>query len=284
VGLLPAETEEIPPEIRQRLDLRVAGVNHFTWMFRLTHNGKDYLPAWRELLVRQVAEEQRANDAALNDGVDDNARAKARYNYAYALRLFDIFKAYPDRISHTKEYVPYFQGRGQAAVRPEPITVFDAEVRAAQMAQRYRETHDYAEGRKPIQEFIANGRADHATDIIESMWGGLGKPFFINTVNRGAVTNMTDDAYLELRCDVDMAGPRPQPVGPLPLGLSGLTRQVLDTHELTARAAAEFDRDALHQAMLVDPVVNSIEDAEAMIEETFVRQKDGLDARWYTHT
>jgi alpha-galactosidase len=38
---------------------------------------------------------------------------------------------------------------------------------------------------------------DHATDIIESMVGGLGKTFYVNVPNEGAVTNMNDDAFLE---------------------------------------------------------------------------------------
>ena len=281
VGLLPDDATSIPPEVRRKLDLRVAGVNHFTWMFRFDYDGHDYMPAWREHLVKQVEEERRAMGEAPTNGVDDNARAKKKYNVAYALSLFDVFGAYPNRIGHTKEYVPYFQGRGEAPVRPEPITVFDAPGRRALMDERYNESADYAASRRPIREFLDTGRADHATDIIESMWGGLGKPFYINTANRGAVPNMANDAYLELRCDVDMNGPRPQPAGNLPLGLLGLTRQVLDTHELTAKAAAEFDRDTLLQAMVVDPIVNSIEDAEAIIDETFERQRDALDSRWY---
>ena len=281
VGLLPDDATAVPPEIYQKLDLRVAGVNHFTWMFKFDYDGKDYMPAYRESLVKQVEEEQRKADAALEDDVDGNAAAKRRFNQAYALRLFDIFNAYPNRIGHTKEYVPYFQGQGHAPVVPEPITIFDATGRQKSMDERYNESADYAAGRKPIQEFIDTGRGDHATDIIESMWGGLGKPFYVNTPNNGAVPNMTDDAYLELRCDIDMNGPRPQPVGPLPVGLLGLSQQVLDTHELTAKAAAEFDREALLQAMVVDPIVNSIEDAQGIIEETFERQKDTLDPRWY---
>jgi len=281
VGLLPEDATAIPPDVYRKLDLRIGGVNHFTWIFRFNYDGKDYLPAWREDLVKKAREEQRSVADALKDGGDDNARAKAKYNISYALRLFDIFHAFPNRIGHTKEYVPYFQGRGRAKVEPEPIAIFDHEFRARTMADRYNESADYAHGRKPIQEFIAAGRGDHATDIIESMWGGLGKPFYVNTRNNGAVSNMIDDAFLELRCDMDMNGPRPQPVGPLPCGLLGLTQQVLDTHELTAKAAAEFDRDALLQAMVVDPIVNSIEDAQAIIEETFQRQRDALDPRWY---
>ena len=56
---------------------------------------------------------------------------------------------------------------------------------------------------------------------------------------------------------------------------------MLDTHELAAKAAAEFDREVLLQAMVVDPIVSSIEDAEAIIAETFERQKDALHPQWY---
>ena len=276
VGILPDDAKAVPSRVAQRLDLRIGGVNHFTWMWKFEYDGEDYMPAWREWLAAQ-AEDESASLASS----DDNATSKRKWNRAYELRLFDIFKAYPNRIAHTKEYVPYFQGTGHAEVLPQPIHIFDGGKREKAMAQRYRESVEYAEGRKPIEELIANGHADHATDIIESMWGQLGKPFYINTANRGAISNMADDAYLELRCNVDMRGPNPQPVGPMPVGLLGLSQQVLDTHELTAKAAAEFDRDALLQAMVVDPIVNSIEDAEGIIAETFERQKDALDPRWY---
>ena len=76
-----------------------------------------------------------------------------------------------------------------------------------------------------------------ATDLIENMWAGLGKPLPINTANGGAVPNMADDAFLELLCEVDMNGPRPLPYPEMPRGIRGLCEQVLDTHELTAAAA-----------------------------------------------
>ncbi|MDO9542861.1 MAG: glycoside hydrolase family 4, partial [Kiritimatiellia bacterium] len=197
------------------------------------------------------------------------------------LQLFDLYGALPTAVSHTKEYVPFFQGYGVAPVRPEPIRCFDARLRAREMAAAWKLTENYAAGRLSAQEFISKIGDDHATNIIESMWGGLNKQFYINSANRGAVTNLAGDAFLELRCDLDMRGPRPQPFGELPRGLLALTQQVLDTHELTAWAAVSGDRVALRRAMLTDPLVNNIGDADACLKDFFKAQRAILPAYWF---
>ena len=275
VGLVPEDARTIPAEIGQKLVFHNMGVNHFTWLVRFLYDGKDMMPALRESVAKDAEMERNP------DNLDDNNSAKTAMNFAYSLKLMDLFKAYPNRPGHTKEYVPYFQGYGVKKSEPAPISIFNMEERIKVMNDKLTETEMYASGRKPIAEFLAKGQGDHATDIIESMWGGLRKQFFLNVPNSGAVSNMSDDDYLELLCDLDMTGPRPIPVGEMPRGLLGLQKQILDTHELTAKAAAEFDREALLQAMVTDPIVNNIEDAEAIIRGTFERQKDGLDERWY---
>jgi alpha-galactosidase/6-phospho-beta-glucosidase family protein len=122
---------------------------------------------------------------------------------------------------------------------------------------------------------------DHATDIIENMVGGLGKPFYINTLNQGAVTNMNDDSFLELLCEVTMDGVKPLSVGEMPRGIRGMQELVLDTHELTAEAVVEGDRKKLRRAMLTDPLVNSIAVADQIIEELLELEKDIIPEHWY---
>ena len=78
-----------------------------------------------------------------------------------------------------------------------------------------------------------------------------------------------------------MDGPRPRPVGPAPVGLRGLWQQVLDTHELSARAAMTGDRDLLLQAFLCDPLVSSIADAKAMIKELLAAERKALPDYWF---
>lgn len=209
-------------------------------------------------------------------------KAKPRYNHNYALQLFSLYGAYPTAISHTKEYVPFFQGYGARPVRPEPIRCFDAANRAAEMADAWRQTEDYASSKLSVRHFLKKVKNDHATDIIESTWGDLGKPFYINSPNRGAATNLPYDAFLELRCDLDMLGPRPQLFGEMPRGVLALQHQVLDTHELTVEAAMTGSRTILLRAMMTDPLCNNIEDAKACISALLEAERESLPSYWFT--
>ena len=96
----------------------------------------------------------------------------------------------------------------------------------------------------------------------------------------GAFTEGTE-TFLELRCDLDMRGPRPQPFGAMPRGLLALTQEVLDTHELTAQAAVTGDRAILRRAMLTDPICNNIGDADACIRDLLDAERDALPAYWF---
>jgi len=274
-GIVDEGAEEISPDVQAKIDLAIGGVNHFTWLLRFRYDGKDMMPAVRKWVADRAREERK------NPSEEDS---KSRYNFTYAQKLFDVFGIYPDTIGHSKEYVPYFQGYGVRQPEPEPIALFDAPARAEQMAEEWRRKRKYASGKLSPDHFLKHGRGDHATDIIESMWGGLGKSFFINTTNGGAITNLSDDAFLECRCDVDMRGPRPQPTGAFPRGVLALQQQVLDTHELTAEAAATGDKATLRRAMLTDPICNNIPDADACIRDLLAAQKDVLPGYWYKRT
>lgn len=272
-GILPAEATVVPPDVLRKLDLAIAGVNHFTWVLRLRYDGKDMFPVLRRRMVKDAAKEMVETNAAMD--------SKARFNVAYQLELFDIFGIIPDTVAHTKEYVPYYQGYGRMPVKPEAIRLFDADQRARDMVEAWALTEKYAAGKFKESEFLKKFGSDHASDIIESMWGNLRKPFYINTCNGSAVANMPADAFLELRCDLDMHGPRPQPVGAMPRGVLGLQHQVLDTHELTAQAAVTGDRAVLRRAMLTDPIVNNVGDADACISDLLDAERDGLPSCWY---
>ena len=265
------EPEDYTPEIEAKFDFRIAGVNHFTWLLRAEYDGKDVTPDIAES-IREVA-------ATETDGGDTGA--KAVFNNSVTYGLYKAFGCIPTCTGHTKEYVPYWQGHNVADQTIPPLSIWQTAPRYERHADMWRQVDGFLSGETPIEDYMTTFGPDHATDIIENMVAGLGKPFFINTFNEGAATNMADDAFLELMCDVDMDGPRPRPVGEFPRGLRGLQEQVLDTHELTAEAAATCNRDLLRRAMLIDPIVNTMGDADAIVAELLDAERDQLPAGWY---
>ena len=267
-GLI-ADDDEWNADMDAAFDLRIAGVNHFTWLIKAEYRGRDVSP--------RIAESLRL--AALDDKSQDLG-AKAINNDAIGVELYDIFGRVPACISHTKEYLRHYQGHGVLTPTIPPLSIWETEPRYERHEDMWREVDEYISGRQPISAFMDGFGPDHATDIIENMVGGLGKPYYINTPNRGAVSNMAEDAFLELLCDVDMAGPVPRSVGEMPRGLRGLQAQVLDTHELTAEAVVEGDYGLLRRAMMADPLTNSVADADAILRELLEAQGDALAGRW----
>ena len=267
-GIISAD-ETLDEEQDAAFDLRIAGVNHFTWMLQAGHEGRDVMPRIAASL-RSLAHDERAD-----------AGAKRRFNHGIACALYDAFGCVPVCVSHTKEYVHFWQGRGALPDDIPPLAIWETEDRYELHAAMWQQVDGFVSGATPISEFMQHFGPDHATDIIENMVAGLGKPFFVNTPNRGAVSNMSDDAFLELLCDIDMDGPTPRPVGDMPRGIRGMQEIVLDTHELTAEAVVRCDHSLLRRAMLTDPLVTSFADADAILRELLAAQREVLPAGWY---
>lgn len=250
---------------------RIAGPNHFTWLVKAEYNGKDVVPEIAEYLSRESAKE--------TDGGDTGS--KAWFNETVTFALYKTFGYVPTCTGHTKEYFRFWQGLGTIPEPVPPLSLWSAADRHERHADMWAEVDGYALGSTPIGDYMSTHGPDHATDIIETMWGGLKKPFFINTANNGTVTNMPDDAFLEMLCDLSMDGPKPLPVGDAPVGLRGLWQQVLDAHELAVTAAVTGNRDTLLQAFLCDPMISSIEDSKAIIAELLELERDALPDYWF---
>ncbi|MCM3782465.1 glycoside hydrolase family 4 [Neobacillus mesonae] len=264
--------DEYTDEIDRKLDLRIAGVNHFTWLLKAEYEGQNILPDIAESMKRSAETETVGGDTG----------AKALFNDAISYQLYEIFGYVPTCTAHTKEYVPYWQGLGQLKDAIPPLSIWETEDRYKRHEEMWQQVDGYISGEIPIENYMTSFGPDHATDIIENMVGGLGKPFYINTFNQGAVTNMNDDAFLELLCEVSMDGVKPLPVGEMPRGIRGMQELVLDTHELTAEAVIEGSREKLRRAMLTDPLIHSIADADQIIAELLELEKDIIPEKWYT--
>jgi len=272
-GLAPS-ADAVTDELRARVRIRSGGVNHFNWLVAMEHNGSDVTEAVKAAVRRD------AEAADMDTGAPS---VLARW------RLTEAIGYVPMCIRHTKEYLPFFQGHdtqwradGSGGADALRLDTWDPGRRMRWMRERWADMRNLASGRRAIEGFLDRVLPDHAIDIIEAMWTGSSKQhFYINIRNGGAVTNMSDDAYLELPCAVDMNEIRPLPFGPIPRPLLGYMHRVLDEHELAVDAAVSCDKTKLRQAFLASMLAVSIPDVDACIKQMLRRQRRHLPASWY---
>lgn len=259
-----------PVERIGEFDMRIAGVNHFTWMLKAELAGEDILPRIRDAFAAQAL------------GEKDTGYSKGRFNAFITAQLADLFGAIPTCTGHTKEYLPFYQGRAAIQEPIPPLSVFDSDERAEKTGQMWESIAAYNTGEKPIEEFCNSLKSDHATDIIHTMLVEDDRTYFINRTNRDCTTgdqpvgNLPGDAFLEMECRLDRDGPRPLPVGDFPLGLRAEQMLILDVHELTVEAIVRRDKALLTRALAMDPLVNSIATANVIIDELFEREAEAL--------
>jgi len=253
-------------ELMQNTHIRSGGINHFNWLTALSYRGKDLMGKVREWYLRQG-----------KHGEDERTRTTSRM----VVRLTDTVGSIPMCIHHTREYVPFFQGRGVDTKKSLRVKTWEVKVRQERMRRNWKDMRDIASGRRSVKDFLEKTTPDHASDIVESMWGGLGKKFYINTPNRGAVPNMAEDAFLELLCDVSLNEVRPLPYGPMPRPLPGMFQRVLDEHELAVEAAVTGDRQTLMKSFVASPLTYNLEDAENLIDELLRKERRYLPDYWF---
>ena len=268
---LASKPEEITDSLRSRVKIRSGGINHFNWLFEMTYNGKDLTPVIKEKLKKSS---QTEHIASSEDG-------KVELTNRIAYQVADAIGFIPRCIWHTQEYLPYFQGHDVNKDDALTIRKWSIETRRKWMDECWTDMKNIASGKRDINDFIEKTTADHASDIIESMWTGTMKKFYINTKNNGAITNMQPDAYVEVPCVVDMNAVRPLPFGPVERPILGYMQRVLDEHELAVKAAVTCDRKILLQAFLASMVSVSIPDARACMEEMLVSEKKYLPSAWF---
>jgi alpha-galactosidase len=93
------------------------------------------------------------------------------------------------------------------------------------------------------------------------------------------ISNLPENACVEVPCVVDRSGIMPCYVGDLPEQLAALNRTNINTQLLTIEAAITLKKEHIYQAALLDPHTNSelsMDDTIAMCDELIEAHGDWL--------
>jgi alpha-galactosidase len=240
-----------------------AGLNHLTFIFDLRWRGRDAWPLVRARLAEELGE--------LPDEMGAPSESFRAADNPFSWSLFETYGAYPavnDR--HVTEFFPERFPGGQYYGRTLGVDAFSLEGTIAWGDQIYADMRAQALGEKPLDEEVferAEGEHEQLLAILHSIEYDERRVFSANLPNRGAVSNLPDDAILELPAAATVTGLRPLQILDFPDPLAAIITRKLTATLLTVEAALAGDRRLFVEALLADGAVTDPEVAREMAEE-----------------
>ncbi|MER5445942.1 6-phospho-beta-glucosidase [Streptomyces sp. NPDC002764] len=155
--------------------------------------------------------------------------------------------------------------------------------RAAEVAEMERQLlkmyGDPALAEKPALLAKRGGAyySEAAVDLAAGLLGGGGSPYqVVNTLNRGTLPFLPDDAVIEVQAAVGPKGPTPLPVPDVDPLYAGLTANVTAYEDLALEAALRGGRDRVFRALLAHPLVGQYAYADALTDRLIAHNREHL--------
>jgi alpha-galactosidase len=250
------------------LTTKSGGLNHFTVLLEATYNdiGKDAYPD-----IRKKAADYLATLPALtgflkkrNKQPDISAISEGRrWTERWLIKeILDKFGYLPITVdSHFGEYIHW----AHEVVDHKSILDFYA---------RYK---DWSLNHVPEITPEGTKGSERVIPIIEGiLTDSHHEELAVNISNDGLIDNLPQDLVVEVPAKIDKDGVHGIKLGMLPKGIAGLLNNQVAVQDLTVEAALTGSRQIALQALLVDPVVNSLRGAEQMLDMILELQKEYL--------
>ncbi|HWK22031.1 MAG TPA: alpha-glucosidase/alpha-galactosidase [Ureibacillus sp.] len=240
------------------IEEKIAGINHMAWLLEIKRNGQDLYPE----IKRRAREKQ-----------------KTKHHDMVRFELMDKFGYYVTESSeHNAEYHPYFIKQNE----PELIDKFNIP-----LDEYPRRCIAQIEGWNKMRDEVVNNAQlthtrshEYGSHIIEAIETNIPFKFGGNVLNKGRlISNLPENAVVEVPCVADRSGINPCYVGDLPEQLAALNRTNINTQLLTIEAAITKKREHIYQAAMLDPHTAaelSIDKIVAMCDELIEAHGDWI--------
>jgi alpha-galactosidase len=193
--------EQIVPLV----DIRAAGLNHFTWMLSVhdRRTGEDLYPLFRKRFFE----------------LDPIFEPLTRDVFS----AFDLFPIPGD--THLCEYLPWVSDPQTKPWDKYNIRLYDWDVRASARETEYHRLNGMANNNMAIDTLL-HADSEGALEMIENV-AGTGNHYHLaaNLPNMGQITNLPYGCTVETPVQVNGAGIHPVQMGPLPEPIAELCRR-----------------------------------------------------------
>jgi alpha-galactosidase len=256
------------------LEYRAGGLNHFSVLLQIRYreSGADAYPEVRRLAPAYFQSMPESGD--LYRFLEANGRLPSPEEEAELRRrarpwgergLFRVILEEYGYLpittdSHLGEYLPW----AHEVVDHEGILNFYA---------WYREDSR----KKSFFRPVLDGYHERFVPIVEGLLTGSAyEEPAVNLPNEGFIEGLPRDLVVEVPGQVDARGVAGVRLASYPRGILGLLRNQVAVHDLTAEAVLQGSRELALQALLADPVVDSLRAAKATLGAMLAAQSEHL--------
>ncbi len=232
---------------RKYLEIKAAGLNHFTWMLdvRDRQTGEDVYPAMREALEK------------MPDHFEPLTMS--------LFRIFDYCAVPGD--THLCEYIPWTHDSTSQPWEYFNLRLYDWEGNAAQRELTRGTIAQMAAGEQSFEP-MKTVHSEGAVELIEAIVSNSN--YYADTVNisnKGAIPNLPDETVVELPALASGLGITGINMPPLPEPIAELCRREAALVEMVVDTAVNGDRQTALQTLLLDPMINDIKRAQAILDD-----------------
>lgn len=241
------------------IDPTAGGLNHFSWVLALrrTSTGEDLYPAFKQAMAAKQIEE--IGEHGYSFGV------KLSH---YLMNTFGLWPLPSD--DHVGEYLSY-------AWEYCGLEGYNFERAEAGAATRLRRLQSWANGQEAMAELLAQSSGERAIPIIVAVVNNAHQhELAVNLPNNGLIPNLPAWAIVEVPGMVDAGGVHGLPLGPLPEPIAAMCRTQASVIDRVVEAGVHGDRTAALEALLLDPLIHGISQAEAILKEMLEVHQDFL--------
>ncbi len=251
-----AAHDHIKRQIVPLVDIRAAGLNHFSWIvsIRDRKTGEDLYP----LLRKRFFELPSSFEPLTRD----------------VFAAFDTFPIPGD--THLCEYLPWVSNPQTRPWEHYNIRLYDWDMMASLRDFGLDRLNDMASGRVTIDD-LRETDSEGALEMIENV-AGAGTHYHLaaNLRNEGQISNLPVGATVETPVVVDGAGIHPVHIGVLPQPVAELCRRETTAAQLCVDSAVEGSREKALQCLLLDPVITDMGTARSILDDYLVTYKEYL--------
>lgn len=257
-GTLEVLAEEFGVQ-EDRLDVEVAGVNHFIWITRIAAGGRDVTDETRWRVA-----EGKVRDAVLEKVGDDPDPFVNTWGFRTEMcRLYGHLPAAGDR--HLCEFLPgYLEDESERErLDLRRTTIKDRKEKLAgdrDLVRRQADGEEEVEVRRSREEI---------SDVIGAIHAGRRSVNIANIPNEGQVDDLPRGAVVETYAAIDGLGARGVSFGALPSPIENLVRPHAINQEMIVEAGLKGDKELTFRAFVADPLVSHRPGARRMFEELF---------------